>query len=279
MPHLALLTAALLSVGSAAAAAADTSAWEQDARSGTRLIAGDNTRPAADESLRAGIEITLAPGWKTYWRYPGDSGVPPRFDFSGSSNVKAVTVLWPAPHRFRDGGGESIGYKDHVIFPLRVTPQDVSQPVTLRVGFDYGICEKLCVPVQTKAELLLARAGSAQEAALAAAEALVPAQRAVGEGGAFAVRSVRREAGAGGKTRVVVDVAAPERDAVDLFAEGATAEWSLPLPAPTAGGPPGTRRFAFDLDGLPSGAKAEGATLTLTAVAATRAIEVKASLD
>src|SRR4051812_16992734 len=59
-------------------AAAEHSAWDGDARAAARLIAGTTARDSA--ALRGGIEIRLAPGWKTYWRYPGDSGVPPRFD-------------------------------------------------------------------------------------------------------------------------------------------------------------------------------------------------------
>src|SRR6476660_5184175 len=81
--------------------ATDASAWDGDARSAVRLIAGD-TKSVGDAPLRAGIEIRLAPGWKTYWRYPGDSGVPPRFDFSGSDNLARAKVLYPAPHLFTD---------------------------------------------------------------------------------------------------------------------------------------------------------------------------------
>ena len=62
------------------ALAADASAWDGDQRAAVRLIAG--TQRGAVH--RAGIEIRLAPGWKTYWRYPGDSGIAPRFDFSQS---------------------------------------------------------------------------------------------------------------------------------------------------------------------------------------------------
>src|SRR6516165_12151934 len=106
-------------LGAAHAHAADASAWDGDARSAVRLIAGD-TKSVRDAPLRAGMEIRLAPGWKTYWRYPGDSGVPPRFDFAGSQNVKSVDVAWPAPHRFSDESGITIGYKDGVIFPLSI---------------------------------------------------------------------------------------------------------------------------------------------------------------
>src|SRR5262249_53989636 len=73
-----------------AAHAADASSWDEGAHAGVRLVAGN--RPVGDAALRAGVEIRLAPGWKTYWRYPGDSGVPPRFDFAQSQNVKSVSV-------------------------------------------------------------------------------------------------------------------------------------------------------------------------------------------
>ena len=88
--------------------AEDASPWQQDTHSAIRLLAGSRSGAV----LLGGIAIQLQPGWKTYWRTPGDSGVPPRFDFSKSDNVEAVTVLWPAPMKFDDGaGGFSLGYK------------------------------------------------------------------------------------------------------------------------------------------------------------------------
>ena len=84
------------------ARAADASAWSEDSKSAVRLIAGVNKDDAA---LRAGIEVKLQPGWHTYWRYPGDSCVPPRFDFSGSDNVKSARVRFPAPRLFSDDSG------------------------------------------------------------------------------------------------------------------------------------------------------------------------------
>jgi DsbC/DsbD-like thiol-disulfide interchange protein len=275
--HLCFIAAATVAAASTAMAA-DASAWVADVRSGMRLIAGNSPADAPDGALRAGVELKLAPGWKTYWRYPGDSGVPPRFDFSQSTNVKTVTVQWPWPHRFTDGSGNSIGYRDAVIFPFRVVPQDKSQPVNLRLRLEYAVCEKLCVPVDANAELAVSGSPSTQDAALTAAEAKVPKPAALNEGKTFAIRAVRRDAAAG-RPRVVVDIMAPEYFAVDLFAEGPSSDWALPLPAVTPGAPAGERRFTFDLDGLPPGATAAGATLTLTAVGGTGAIEVKAHLD
>ncbi len=95
--------------GAPAAQAQSASAWEGELHAAARLIGGSAVNSGEGMLLRAGLEIRLDPGWKTYWRYPGDSGVPPTLDFAGSENVKSVTALWPAPQRFSDGaGGHSI---------------------------------------------------------------------------------------------------------------------------------------------------------------------------
>jgi DsbC/DsbD-like thiol-disulfide interchange protein len=258
--------------------AADASAWDKGLRSAVRLIAASATMVAGEPALRAGIEIRLDPGWKTYWRHPGDSGVPPRFDFARSDNVKTIEVQWPAPHRFPDGSGHSIGYKDQVILPLAIVPQNVNKPVTVRLRLDYAICEKLCVPVDAKAELTVSRDRTPHEAALTAAQARVPKRSTLGAASLPAITAVQREASG----RIVVDVAA--KGSVDLFAEGPTPEWALPLPEPVEGTPASgaavsVRRFSFALDGLPAGARAAGAVLTLTAVAADSAVEVTHRLE
>src|SRR5258706_12990872 len=116
----ATLGALLASALNFSAAAADASSWDGDARSAMRLVAGSPL--GADGSLRAGVEIRLATGWKTYWRYPGDSGVPPVFDFSKSQNNKSVSFLWPAPHPFTGHGGAPIRYKGNVICPGQLRP-------------------------------------------------------------------------------------------------------------------------------------------------------------
>ena len=181
--------------------------WDGDARSGVRMIAG--ARPAGAPHLRAGVEIRLTRGWHTYWRYPGDAGVPPQFNFAGSRNVKQVDVLWPAPERMVDAGGTSIGYSAGVIFPLRVVPQEAGKPVALRLRLQYAICEKLCVPAEGRSELTLA--SGARLAGRGADRRRRPRAEAagLGEGGDLSIRSVRRERGDGGKERAVVDVAGP----------------------------------------------------------------------
>lgn len=268
------------------AQAQDASAWTNEPHAGARLIAGGAVKSGDATALRAGIEIRLDPGWKTYWRYPGDSGVPPTFDFAGSENVKSVTALWPAPERFADGaGGHSIGYVGDVVLPLRIVPRDANSPTLLHVKLGYAVCGNLCVPAQANLDLTLSGKAGAEEPQLAAAEARVPHRIPLGatdQEGGLAVRSVHRETD-NGHQRVVVDVAVPRGAPIDLFAEGPTPEWALPLPEPQKpaadGTPSDVRRFIFDLDGLPSGAHADGATLTFTEVSPSDAIEVKAHLD
>lgn len=279
-----LAIAALLAVclagtplADSAARAQDASAWDAQPHTAARLIAGALANSADGEFLRAGVEIRLDPGWKTYWRDPGDSGAPPTFDFSGSGNVKSAAVLWPAPEKFPDGaGGNSIGYVDHFILPLRIAPQDAAKPALLDLKLGYAVCGSLCVPVETELKLALNGKGG-EDAAIARAERSVPRRVALGansESG-LAILAVHREPTAG---RVVVDVAAPEGAPVDLFVEGPTPDWSLPLPEPT-GGDGAKRQFSFALDGLPPDAKPDGAMLTFTAVSGDDAIEVSAHLD
>jgi DsbC/DsbD-like thiol-disulfide interchange protein len=259
------------------AAAQDASAWDSQLHAATRLLAGGPAKNDSDHTLRAGIEIRLEPGWKTYWRDPGDSGVPPSLSFEGSTNVKTVSVLWPAPEKFDDGaGGNSIGYANHIILPLHIAALDASKPVALQVKLSYAVCGKLCVPVESDLALTLSGDG-AEEATIEKAESRVPRRVALGPRSGLAVLSVRRGA-ATPHDRVIVEVEAPAGAPVEIFVEGPGPDWSLPLPT-LAASDGDKRRFEFDLDGLPPNTDSKGAILTFTAVSGDNAIEVPARLD
>jgi DsbC/DsbD-like thiol-disulfide interchange protein len=275
--RLTIATTALCAIGASTARAQDVSAWDKEPHAEARLIAGSMIKTPDASSLRAGVEIKLDPGWKTYWRQPGDSGVPPTFDFSSSQNVNSVKVLWPAPEHFPDGaGGNSIGYVGHIVLPLQISPKDAAKPSTIHLKLDYAICGNLCVPAEATLELALNGDG-AEEVAIEKADLRVPRSVALGVGQDLSIRSVHREPG-GEHDRVVVDVAAPKDAEVGLFVEGPTPEWSLPLPEQNSVDGD-LHRFTFDLDGLPTGAQAQGATLTFTAVTNDDAIEVPVHLD
>ncbi|MGJ4952906.1 protein-disulfide reductase DsbD domain-containing protein [Bradyrhizobium sp. HKCCYLS20291] len=266
-----LFAASLLVSCPPGAWAQDSSPWQRDGHSAVRLLAGSRSGPV----LLGGIAFQLQPGWKTYWRSPGDSGVPPRFDFSKSDNVEAVTVLWPAPTKFDDGaGGHSLGYHDAVVLPLRIVAKSADKPMTLRAEISYAVCEKICIPVDAKAELAFTSVASTEDSALSAALDTVPKPANVGDPNALTIRDVKRD----GKKDVIVDVAAPGTRGINLYVEGPTPDWALPIPTLRDSGIPGIMRFAFELDGVPPGVKPDGAALKFTLVAPDKAYEFNVNL-
>lgn len=94
----------------------------------------------------AALSLVLAPGWKTYWRSPGDAGIPPSFDWGGSENVKSVRIHWPSPEVFHTAGMRSVGYRQTLILPLEVLPVDAGAPLHLAARIDLGVCKDICMP-------------------------------------------------------------------------------------------------------------------------------------
>lgn len=129
------------------------------------------------------LRLTLAPGWKTYWRAPGDAGIPPQFDWSGSENLASVRIHWPAPDVFYDYGMRTIGYADQVVWPIELRPDANGAPIRVAARLELGICETVCIPAQLRFTAELSGAGRMDpeiRAALAARP--MPAARAgVGE--------------------------------------------------------------------------------------------------
>jgi suppressor for copper-sensitivity B len=121
-------------------------------QSSARLLSGV-TGVGALAVLPAGVEIQLKPGWKTYWRSPGDAGFPPQLTFDGSVNVASATLAYPTPHRFELFGLETFGYKQEVVYPIAVTPLHPGQAISLRGHLRYLVCAQVCIPYE--AELAL----------------------------------------------------------------------------------------------------------------------------
>lgn len=109
----------------------------------------------------AGLSLVLVPDWKTYWRTPGDAGIPPLFNWSGSDNVKSVRIHWPSPQVFHTNGMQSIGYHDAVVLPIEVTPRDPGKPVILHAQVDMGVCKDICVPATVTVQAVLENTGKA----------------------------------------------------------------------------------------------------------------------
>lgn len=149
------LALGLMLVGASSATAMQTATeWSVGHKSQTRLLVGSMPGVQGQTVYYAGLEIKMEPGWKTYWRQPGDDGgIPPYFDWSKSVNLKNTKVLFPTPKRFSESTGESIGYKKHVVLPVMIQAQNMSEKLGLAVRFEYGVCREICIPAQAKLAL------------------------------------------------------------------------------------------------------------------------------
>lgn len=161
----------ILATGLAGPAAAQTDLVSGSLRAGWQTEAG--TRMAA-------IQLTLAPGWKTYWRAPGDAGIPPAFDWSRSDNLGSVTIHWPRPEVFNINGMTTIGYADQVILPVELRPRDPSRPMTVSADIDLGVCRDICVPATLRLSADLAAPGGPDAMIRAALDARPLPARAAG---------------------------------------------------------------------------------------------------
>jgi hypothetical protein len=103
----------------------------------------------------------------------------------------------------------------------------------------------------------------------------VPKPANIGDPNPLTIRDVKRE----GKTTVIVDVATPDARDVNLFVEGPTPDWALPIPTLLEHSPPGVKRFSFELDGVPPNTDPEGAALKFTLVGTGRSYEFNTNLN
>ena len=259
------------------AASPGESPWVKESFSKARLVSG-TVGGADDGELLAGVQIRLEPGWKTYWRTPGDSGVPPSFDWSGSKNLKEAQVLFPAPHRFADASGTAIGYEDEVVFPVKITPERQGEPVELKLNVDYGLCKTLCIPGQASLSLDLPphTVGSEDDPLLARFFNLVPkpaeTDRLPSLGGVEAKLD-------GAKPQLIIDVNFPDGATVtDLFVEAPSGAF-VPVPKPLGPVESGKQRFMVGFASPAEAAALKGKPLTLTLVSDKGAREANWTLE
>jgi DsbC/DsbD-like thiol-disulfide interchange protein len=189
-----------------------------------RLTPGWETAPG---ERMAGLQIALDPGWKTYWRAPGEAGIPPVFDWSGSENLSEVEVFWPAPMVFDSFGLTTIGYDGVVTLPVRVVAADPSRPVRVRLTLDYGVCADLCVPARAELALELAPGSSGRrDAAIADAQARLPRNPAAA--GVAEARCVLRGAGEQRVFEARIGFEAPPKVPLHVVVEGPEGVWFGP---------------------------------------------------
>lgn len=251
---------ALIATAPAQAARSD---WALAPQSQLRLLL-EGTGTDAAGTLRGGVEIVLDPGWYTYWRTPGEAGVPPRFDFSGSGNIGDVEVFYPAPVRHDDGTSVSLIYPDEVVFPLTITPADPTRPVTLRVGATFGVCRDVCIPAQASAEVeSRASADALTHQRLARYLQRVPQPAMPGR---FDVEAVQARGDV-----LTIAVRMPDSVSGDLFFEPPEG-WYVGQPTFVSRAA-GVSRYRLSLAGKPPKAALGGQILRFVAVAGGEAIQ------
>jgi DsbC/DsbD-like thiol-disulfide interchange protein len=257
----------LFAFATPAATLAARSEWAAADASEMRLLLLES----AEGTITGGVQMVLEPGWHTYWRTPGESGVPPIFDFSGSENVADVKVSYPAPERLDQEGSVSLVYHDEVVFPLAVTPVDADRPVTLRLALQFGVCREVCIPTKASSELTYAAASGADPLAKALLERFQMRVPNPPQPGRFDVEKVVLADDA-----LLIDVRMPDSSYSDLFAE-APAGWYVGQPV-FLSRDNGVSRYRLSVAGRPDGGESQGNAFRFVAVAGGEAIEQTVAL-
>ncbi len=250
------LVLAMLAPFGAGRAEAAASGWLDHDHAQLRLLAATDSVGAGD-GLRLGLHFKLQPGWKIYWRSPGDAGFPPAVDWQGSQNLAEAEIRWPVPHRFSLFGLETFGYGEEVVLPIAVSPERTGEAVALRAAVSYLVCSDICVPHDGRLSLdLPAGAGTPTLYAflIDQAESMVPGL------GAEAGLSLERAGLTGSREAPVLE---------------AVAQSDIPFTAPDllVEGPPG---FAF---GKPEVTLRDGGRRAELSVAAARGVLAEGVLE
>ncbi|HMN86621.1 MAG TPA: protein-disulfide reductase DsbD family protein [Bauldia sp.] len=262
----------LLAAVAGAPARAATGDWAEGEHARARLVA----TPGPDGRLDAAIEIELAPGWKTYWRTPGDAGIAPVFDFSGSANLDGAVVRFPVPERHDDGFNVTNVYEGRVVLPVDGRLVDPAAMTEMRLGLDIGVCDEICIPVRIDADVALAPGETDPAAAevVAAARAALPGAPAPGS---LAADRITRVGGTDGKPVFEVAVTAPDPAAVTIFVEG-PADWTATVPK-LLSSEGGHARYKVKFSRLGAETPIEGSRFTVTLVSGGRSVEQSLPLD
>ncbi len=140
---------------------------------------------AADGRHMAALRVEMAPGWHTYWRAPGEVGIPPQFDFAGSDNLLGVTIHWPVPQVIRSNGYASVGYMDYLILPMEFELAQDDAPAFLEASISIGVCEEICVPFNADVRAALPATSGRHDMRIEAALADRPLSAAEAQAGSM----------------------------------------------------------------------------------------------
>lgn len=260
------LIAGLLLMIAQAPASAAIGEWVADDVVQLRVVASvdDAGNPAA------ALEVRLEPGWKTYWRTPGEGGLPTVFDFGASRNLAVADASYPAPRRYDDGYSVTNTYEGRVLFPIEFEAALSSAPVTLDIQVNMGVCEEICIPMQVHASVTLAP-GEIDPDALAIVEEARGLLPGAPESGTFEIKGVDLGEANDGDTAITVTAIVPQAFGAELFVEGPVGWYQSAAHQTARDGNQLTFEFVMWTTG--DGAALAGAPLTFTLVSAGAAIE------
>ncbi|MFC4625097.1 protein-disulfide reductase DsbD domain-containing protein [Daeguia caeni] len=264
MKHTWLLISAYAFLACNTVAEAMTSDWMETPGGRVRIVIEDQPVEAgAEKEIRGALQIDLLPGWKTYWRNPGDSGVPPQVNLEKGN----VEIAFPAPTRFGDAHESGIGYKQPVSLPLtfKLQPGDTR----LKGNVFLGVCANICIPVQAEFDLPLTESDAQSASAIATRILVDTAFSRLPEAATetFGVKRVTRNA-----DEALFELALPDKSApAELFVASDTVSLSLPSPTLTADG---KQAFTTRISG-----KADNAIVDYTLIQNGRAVSGRVSLD
>ena len=143
---------------------ADTSDWKVSSAGENKVLQMRLTSSTEGteglQEIPISLEVITNPGWKIYWRYPGDSGLPTEINFNNSSNVKGFQIFWPAPFRFSTFGIDTFGYEGQIIFPINVIPEIVNEMINLNTQISLLACNEICIPFQEEISLQIPKTTS-----------------------------------------------------------------------------------------------------------------------
>ncbi len=264
---------ATLLLPGAALAEALASDWSQGFHSRARLTAATLLGEGSETVLYAGVDIRMDKNWKTYWKSPGDGGgIPPEFNWSRSQNVKAVRVMYPTPKLLKDIYGSAIGYKDKVIFPVSITPENPQLPVRLRLNVYYGVCEEICIPAEATLSLDVAPGA---RAAIPVQRDLMTAMAKVPNPKSNVLKVTKTVAKLNGKKpHLLIKVEPRDKDAhSSLFVASRDGDY-MPIAKPIERATDGSILFRVDLSHMEKPKSLIGKTLDVVGAANDRGVSV-----
>ncbi|MCB1343079.1 MAG: hypothetical protein KDK24_18815 [Pseudooceanicola sp.] len=218
----------------------------------------------------AAFRLTLAPGWKTYWRAPGDAGIPPQVEWRGAGNIGTVSMAWPTPHVFEQSGLRSIGYKDQVVLPVEITPGQAGRDIRLRGTLELGVCSDICVPASLPFDHTVALNAS-RNPAIAAALASQPLSAA--EAGVTGARCRLAPSRDGLRLTATLDMPSTGTPETVIVEPGAPSLWASEVRTNRKGGTLVAEAELIGADGKPFAL--DRSALRFTVLGSRRAVDIR----